>query len=83
MQALHGSGPVRSVRVKLDSRRDLSSHLILMENDGLSGVYARRKYESHHSHPGFREDLRVLRQCEGMPTDNGEKEFVSGRGGRL
>jgi hypothetical protein len=54
-----------------------------MENDGSSGIYARRKYESHHSHPCFREGPGILRQCEGMPADNGEKELVSGRGGRL
>jgi hypothetical protein len=69
--------------MKPDRRRDLSSHLVLMENNGSAGVYSRRKYEGHHSHPGFREGPGILRQCEGMPADNGEKELVSGRGGRL
>ena len=30
-------------------------HLILMENDDVFGIYARREYECHHGRPRFRE----------------------------
>ena len=54
-----------------------------MKNDGSLGIYARRKYECHHGRPRFREELGILGQCEGMPANDGEKEFVSRGGGRL
>jgi len=48
-----------------------------MKNDGSLGIYARRKHESHHGRPRFREELGILGQCEGMPANDGEKELVS------